>query len=761
MTWAAAVTAAIGLIASTPALAVPQKTAGQTGLQAASAGAAGGYDARAERAGTTTMVRNASEQLEVFVADGSGKVWHRWQNAPGSTTPLWSGWSELPGREMYKLAAETNDDGRIELVGLDSSGQAWHRWQLTAGGSWSGWSSLGGTGFRSAAVALNKDGHLDVFAVDSGGRVNIRSQTGPGHTFPAWTPNWIPWDSKAGFQQVAAETNDDGRVEIFLTDASGLVWHRWQLTAGGNWSDWSSFDGAGFYSIAASRNKNGRIDLYATNSVGQVNIKWQLDRGSTLPNWSPGWANIGGDTVSSFAVDANDDGRLEIVAITQSGDAQHIWQTTAGATWSKWDTNGLPGNISWTVRIADGQVDRYNCEQNSGPESACVATFIEAISTPYTVVRLGGHLDLDLSGKESLPIAEGVQLIGDRTANPEGPQIHTDTFPRVLFFVGTDAGDTLRADGVHISGVRLRGGSPDDPFASVGPDDSDAVNIQSSRDVEIDHSEFSHWKGAAVSIIDGQHRIDRNSGYLRVHDNYFHDNQHPEYDSANPIGSSGHGGGYGVATTHGAYALVERNVFARNRHAITAGGDAESGYWAKDNLVLAPGIGQRRSNFVTYNHSFDVHGTNDCGLIGSYNCGPAGEHFEIRSNAFVNENGLAIKLRGTPTDEINPPQGLPRVGMLIDNNSFRPAFYGSAYEQTETGIHTGTNLYDSLRSYAQRRTPGCDFDHDGVNDTIMTTGVTWWYASSARNANWTFLAESSKSVTDIQISELKSLGGTC
>ena len=47
--------------------------------------------------------------------------------------------------------------------------------------------------------------------------------------------------------------------------------------------------------------------------------------------------------------------------------------------------------------------------------------------------------------------------------------------------------------------------------------------------------------------------------------------------------------GYGVSVTHGAYALIERNVFDYNRHAIIGGGETGTGYLAYRNLVLEHG----------------------------------------------------------------------------------------------------------------------------------------------------------------------------
>ncbi|MEU5437283.1 hypothetical protein AB0G73_28445 [Streptomyces sp. NPDC020719] len=42
---------------------------------------------------------------------------------------------------------------------------------------------------------------------------------------------------------IAAETNADGRVELFGVNSSGCPYHRWQTAIGGPWSGWEQFDG--------------------------------------------------------------------------------------------------------------------------------------------------------------------------------------------------------------------------------------------------------------------------------------------------------------------------------------------------------------------------------------------------------------------------------------------------------------------------------------------------------------------------------------
>ena len=280
------------------------------------------------------------------------------------------------------------------------------------------------------------------------------------------------------------------------------------------------------------------------------------------------------------------------------------------------------------------------------------------------------------------------------------------------------------------------------------PNDADAITVFSSPNVEIDHVELYRWRGTAVNIQDGS--ADRlnaaTAATVWVHDNYIHDNQHPTYAGDNPFGS-GHGAGYGVNVNNGGYALIERNVFDYNRHSITSDGKVGSGYLAYRNLFLNFGIGSVRDGLIFATQQIDVHGRSSCGVVGGgYNCGPAGEYFDLAYNTVIGTGGTAaaVHLRGTP-----------EVGMDSENNVFAQSS-GDAIEINETGYHdNGGNVFNAT-AFKDRKS--CDFDGDGKNDTFMATGTTWWYASSAWSGNWVYLNQSTKRVADVTLADVNGDG---
>src|SRR5262249_21762883 len=149
-------------------------------------------------------------------------------------------------------------------------------------------------------------------------------------------------------------------------------------------------------------------------------------------------------------------------------------------------------------------------------------------------------------------------------------------------------------------------------------------------------------------------------------------------------------------------------------HSITASGVPWTGYFAYSNLFLHPGIDRTTIGIVSYNHQIDVHGTQTCGNGESYNCGPAGQYFEVQYNTVLSTDADAIQLRGTPTD-----------GMHVGGNVFeQSADHALTHTETALGLFDAGNTYNSTAFYDASRS--CDFDGDGVPDSFRASGVNWW-----------------------------------
>jgi hypothetical protein len=355
---------------------------------------------------------------------------------------------------------------------------------------------------------------------------------------------------------------------------------------------------------------------------------------------------------------------------------------------------------------------------------------VQALRTPNTLINVANHVQIDLSGRDELVVAGGVRLVGGRRPNVPGGRLYTTTFPVRLFKIAN-------VDNVRITGVRIDGGD-------MGVADSDSVKttgitVDSGLNVQIDNNEIYGWRGAAIEVSDNLERISltANAMTVRVHDNYIHHNQRQR------------SGGYGVVTADGAYALIEKNVFDWNRHAIASDGRPGSGYLLYRNLFLEHG-GMNFWLLGTWlnTHMIDMHGREECGGY-DYYCGPAGEYMDIRYNSMLYDAGVGFKLRGTPSIRADVAHNVFRHGSLWSST-----LNDGALDQTESGLVEWDNLTDVDESDNLGQ---CDFDGDGVNDKFFATGQTWWY-SSAGTSHWVYLNTSTRRRSQVTLGDVNQDG---
>jgi PASTA domain len=390
------------------------------------------------------------------------------------------------------------------------------------------------------------------------------------------------------------------------------------------------------------------------------------------------------------------------------------------------------------------------------------ATFASIVQQPNARLYIQGDVNLDLSGLADIPIAAGVQIIGERNAfHANGPRIFTTSFPDHLLLIGNQGANT-HSDNVRITGVRLDGMEPSDPCDSAGSlfPDADGVFIYSSTGVQIDHDEFSHWRGSAINVQDGDDvpnppagvsydRINRDSGKAGVwiHDNYIHDNQHPTVCSIDPLADDEHGAGYGVNATNGGFPYIQGNVFSDNRHSIAGHGSDGDGYTAIGNLFLHPGVDDEKAFVTNYNHQIDMHGLGTCPSVNSehFNCGQAGLYMEVENNIVIGTQAAGIQLRGMPTSY---NAATNTGGMYVHDNLFNGT-RSSMLTQTIGGMVVGSgNVFVTDSSIQQAYlnlfgSPGndtttCDFDGDGTKDVFQDLAGDFYYYSS-RFGRWTYM----------------------
>jgi metallophosphoesterase (TIGR03767 family) len=266
--------------------------------------------------------------------DASDQVW------AGSLGDAPLPWTVLDG-SLRCVCAETNADGRVELLGVNRDGTPFHRAQVSAGGTaWTSWAQLAGQ-FTSVAAARNADGRLELFGTGGFDR------GGPGPAGPLLhclqvsagsdeLTGWSPLDDQPqpGLTQVAAVTGADGRVVLFgVTSAGSAVLWRAQASPG-VWagSAWQPL-GALATATAVGCGGDGTLHLFICDEDGRVQEASQSPGGG----WSA-WAQLDSDwagySIRQLAVGVASGG-LTLIGVDTEGQAYTRTQKILGI-WGPW-----------------------------------------------------------------------------------------------------------------------------------------------------------------------------------------------------------------------------------------------------------------------------------------------------------------------------------------------------------------------------------------------------------------------------------------
>ena len=250
-----------------------------------------------------------------------------------------------------------NTDGRLEVFTVGTDGTLWYIWQTIQDRLWSNWDPLTKPPHTNVlvvpGVGKNADGRLEVFTVGSDGALWHIWQTAPGQG--AWF-NWFssgqPTASIANAQfPPSVAQNTDGRLEVFTVGSDGALWHIWQTTPNGTWSNWASLGLPKAASITSpptvEKNKDGHLELLVSGHDGALWHIWQTVPGNGWGNWASLGTPPNIVINSSPYVSENADGRLEAFANGSDGALWHCWQVSPGGLWG-----GPPVTASATVIIS-------------------------------------------------------------------------------------------------------------------------------------------------------------------------------------------------------------------------------------------------------------------------------------------------------------------------------------------------------------------------------------------------------------------------
>jgi hypothetical protein len=199
-----------------------------------------------------------------------------------------------------------------------------------------------------------------------------------------------------------------------------------------------------------------------------------------------------------------------------------------------------------------------------------------------------------MTAKVNVLIASNRNLVAKRGCERSmvrlGPRIFVrDERKRLPLF-------NIVGDNVEVSGFRLQG--PTDYMAQGDRKEKGIVisppaNGPLIRHIAVSNMDIYYWSGLGVQVTDSwttEQRLgllnNQNVGAVLIRDNYLHHNRH------------GAGEGYGTDVGDGGYALIERNVFNENRHAI-AGGSKGNDKKDADGDVIEVSVDYAATRFAT------------------------------------------------------------------------------------------------------------------------------------------------------------------
>jgi len=196
-----------------------------------------------------------------------------------------------------------------------------------------------------------------------------------------------------------------------------------------------------------------------------------------------------------------------------------------------------------------------------------IATDFPSLKDALANVPDGGVVyvdrDIDAGDPDPLTIPTGVTLVGDRTFT--GDDNRETGIPTIKLDGGaTQVYPLFNAKaGARITGVGLD--APVKTLTQHSWEHEHTGIAVHGDDVEIDNSVFRGWGNAAADVGEDGTTVSR----CHIHHNHIVDS---------PLKTLG----YGVMVTHGT-ALIQRNYFDHNRHAVACDGASDSRYEAAHN----------------------------------------------------------------------------------------------------------------------------------------------------------------------------------
>ena len=219
--------------------------------------------------------------------------------------------------------------------------------------------------FGAPEVAASGDGRLELFVFDVQGAL--------WHAWQAqWSDSadWRGWCNlgQSGAWPATVAPNGDGRLALAVAAGQQLVQSASQTAWSNGWSGWAALPpvpqaqpGLGFFAPGVAANADGRLELFVANGA-----LWRSQQTAWSNGWS-GWqahsAPNGALVLGPVTAGRSGDGRIEVFVIDQHGQMWNIRQSSANGSYTGWNAFGSPGvaldDRPGLARSADGRLELF------------------------------------------------------------------------------------------------------------------------------------------------------------------------------------------------------------------------------------------------------------------------------------------------------------------------------------------------------------------------------------------------------------------
>lgn len=208
--------------------------------------------------------------------------------------------------------------------------------QASARQGWEGSPTL----FKLASSQQGGSRGAQLWGVQYNGRLNTIYQLTPGGDWSEWRgPDWAdPGAPKQAYELTAAQQNN-GCVQFWTLDEGLRLWTTWQTSPGGDWTEWSGpgWDGAPkLLDVSACQQGGSRgAQVWGITEDYTLISDYQPTPGGNWSGWSTGsW--LGAQPVHEVTAAQQNDGCVRLWAVTTQQVLASIAQTSPGGDWTGW-----------------------------------------------------------------------------------------------------------------------------------------------------------------------------------------------------------------------------------------------------------------------------------------------------------------------------------------------------------------------------------------------------------------------------------------